>query len=299
MSTSSIKVLVHGAGSAQGRAVVSALLAAGHRVRALVRRPEAAPVIAGVSLETAIGDLSDATSLQAASQGVDAVYVHVPASVPTAVMADYAGAALLAAREAGVRRAALTVSSVVPDAPVGIPGPDMRRAMVDRALSVLPSTTVLSVTLYLENFSLALRQAIEFGGAIPQAVPADVPVSYLSMADQARYAVAALESGAAAGRLVRLGGADALTGEQLAKLFTSVIGRPVEYQYIPPEGMVGFLTPIVGPQIAAQISEMYAWEGSTGRDLLVPDVDAARRLLGVSPSSTGAWIREHFVPVAS
>jgi uncharacterized protein YbjT (DUF2867 family) len=66
-------ILVTGARGNVGRHVVSGLLAEGARVRALTRDPPSGRWPAGI--EVVRGDLSDATTLAAALDDVDAVFL--------------------------------------------------------------------------------------------------------------------------------------------------------------------------------------------------------------------------------
>jgi dihydroflavonol-4-reductase len=76
--TTSGPALVTGANGFLGAAVVRALLRAGSRVRAFVRPRSDRRNLAGLDVETAIGDLTDRESLRAAAAGCSAVY-HVAA----------------------------------------------------------------------------------------------------------------------------------------------------------------------------------------------------------------------------
>src|ERR1700754_2541 len=70
------KILVTGATGNVGRPLVSLLAEAGHNVRALTRDPDTARLPAGV---TAVrGDLTDPGSLDAALDGVEAVFLLWP-----------------------------------------------------------------------------------------------------------------------------------------------------------------------------------------------------------------------------
>jgi uncharacterized protein YbjT (DUF2867 family) len=64
-------ILVTGATGHQGGAVARALLARGHKVRAMTRKPdgEAARALAGQGAEVVRGDLDDAGSLEKALAG--------------------------------------------------------------------------------------------------------------------------------------------------------------------------------------------------------------------------------------
>ncbi len=77
MSRSTIRpILVTGATGKQGGAVVSALLAAGHLVRAMTRDPSssAAQALAAQGVEVVTGDFLDQGSLDAALTGVEGVF---------------------------------------------------------------------------------------------------------------------------------------------------------------------------------------------------------------------------------
>src|SRR5213080_5541062 len=69
-------ILVTGATGHQGGAVARELLARGHRVRAMSRKPEgdAAQALAGLGAELVKGDLDDAESLKRAIQGTWGVF---------------------------------------------------------------------------------------------------------------------------------------------------------------------------------------------------------------------------------
>lgn len=104
-----MRVLVTGATGYVGSRVVPALTARGHAVRALVREASA-PLPAGV--ERAVGDVTDASAVSAAMEGVDAV-VHLVGIIDEQprrgvtferVHVDGTRTVAYAAREAGVER---------------------------------------------------------------------------------------------------------------------------------------------------------------------------------------------------
>src|SRR3954469_14394523 len=82
--------LVTGATSRVGRLVVDELLRAGVPVRALTRRPNAAALPAGA--DVVAGDFLDPASLDAARQGVGAVFLvwTAPPTTAEAVIARFA-----------------------------------------------------------------------------------------------------------------------------------------------------------------------------------------------------------------
>ena len=76
-----MKVFLTGATGVAGRATVPALVAAGHDVRAVSRRPEASAVLEGAGAEPVAVDLFDAGAVADAVVGSEAV-VHLATHVP-------------------------------------------------------------------------------------------------------------------------------------------------------------------------------------------------------------------------
>ena len=70
-------VLVTGASGKQGHSVAEALLARGHKVRALTRRPdnETIRLLAAKGAEVAVGEFADSARISAAAQGADAAFL--------------------------------------------------------------------------------------------------------------------------------------------------------------------------------------------------------------------------------
>jgi dihydroflavonol-4-reductase len=113
-----MSVLVTGATGFVGSAVVRKLLDAGYPVRVLVRPTSPRDNLAGLDVEYAIGDLTDAPSLKSAVKGCDALF-HVAADYhlwtphPEAMYAanvQGTRAIMQAALQAGVRRIVYTSS---------------------------------------------------------------------------------------------------------------------------------------------------------------------------------------------
>ncbi|MBI5719693.1 MAG: NAD(P)-dependent oxidoreductase [Burkholderiales bacterium] len=82
MTTPSLRVAVLGATGVYGRHLLPRLAAAGHRVRALVRRPQAATLAAACGAEVVAADLFDEASLGAGLAGCD-VAVNLATSLPS------------------------------------------------------------------------------------------------------------------------------------------------------------------------------------------------------------------------
>ena len=112
-----LKVAVTGATGVLGRAVIPALVGAGHQVVALALTPQKAVVAEGMGAATRVGSLFDAEVLPALLEGCDAVCnlaSHVPAGYTTALpwawkvndrlRTEGVRRVVTAAKAAGVRR---------------------------------------------------------------------------------------------------------------------------------------------------------------------------------------------------
>jgi NAD(P)H dehydrogenase (quinone) len=286
MATVDSEVLVFGATGTQGEPVVRRLREAGRQVRALVRSKEKGRALDATLVE---GSLDDAESLVRAAQGAASAVVLLSSAVPPATLLVHARHALEAVKTAKVPHVVVGTTSVLPTRDLGVEAPDARRRLVELIERLVPHAVVVSPTLYLENFSVALRPALA-QGVIPQAIPGKVPVAYLSLDDHARFVAAAIARPSLAGRRFALAGAEALAGARLATILGAALGRTLSYVALPPAGMVAQLTPLVGAQVAAAIGEMY--EGGEGSALLDPPQHEVRAALGVTPTSVEAWAQE-------
>ena len=289
-------VLVYGATGTQGGPVARRLLERGDRVRVLTRQRAAAAAWAERGAQVARADLRDSSGLVAAHEGVDAVFLQISASVSPPQIPLMARAALTAARDAGVAHIVMTSSSVIPPARTGVEAPDARVELLETVREVLPRTVVLRPTLLLDNFSGPLRPALD-GGVVPQGIPADVPVAYISAEDQAAYAVAALDRPELAGELLPIAGGEAVTGPQLAKVLGEAMGTQLAYVPLSQSEVPDALA-FAGPVVAAAVAEMYAWEGTEGADQLAPDLTRTRHALGVMPTPLADWARSALAPRA-
>ncbi|TWF76516.1 uncharacterized protein YbjT (DUF2867 family) [Pseudonocardia hierapolitana] len=218
-------VLVTGATGKTGRRLIPLLLDHGVTVRAASRTP----VPERLGVEPVRFDWLDETTHQAVLDGVDAVYaISDPSN-----WSNQSFEAFLERATGGSRRVVLLSSFGVDRAPANDP---MRRV----ELLVERSGTVLRPTMFMQDFSedhwsnqvTSIRERGEI--TLPNV---RARVSYVSTADIAAIAAAALTEDGHQGKGYTITGPEALTSAQVAEHISAAAGRPVHPVEVDREGI--------------------------------------------------------------
>ena len=238
--------LVVGATGVLGGEICSRLARAGKPVRALVREsssPEKVEALASQGIELARGDLTDRASLDAACRGVRTVY-----STATAIQSrqegntldrvDREGQANLvdAAKAAGVERFVF-ISFRIGGRELDFPLKAAKRATAERLEASGVPFTVIEASIFMEvwlgphlGFDAANGRARIFGTG-------DQKISWVSYKDVAAIAIAAAESPEARNRTIAVGGPEALSPNEVIRIFEERTGRPFEVERVPEEAL--------------------------------------------------------------
>ena len=239
-------VLVVGATGILGGEICRRLRASGKPVRALVRKTsdqEKKENLRKLGAEMVEGDLKEAASLERACRGATAVI-----STPTAIMSrsegdsfqtvDHDGQMQLvdSARAANVEQLIfISVSHGVGD--TGNPLIESKRAVEKHIQQSGLDYTILRPSFFMEIW-LSPHLGFDFGdGKATIYGSGNNPVSYISLADVAQFAVKALDNPAARNAVVELGGPAALTQLEVVELFEELTGRKFNRQFVPEEGL--------------------------------------------------------------
>jgi uncharacterized protein YbjT (DUF2867 family) len=219
-------ILVTGATGTIGRNVVEQLVKRGADVRALVRDPSKANFPDNVSV--AQGDLLDVDSLRSALSGVSTLFLL------NAVVPDEFTQALIAlnlAREAGVNRI-VYLSVIHSDLYVNVPH-FAGKFGVERMIEQMGfNATILRPAYFISN-DLTIKDVVTGYGVYPMPIGS----KGLAMVDPRDVAeIAAIElirRDQAKGQLslerINVVGPDMLTGNDIAGIWSEVLGRPVAY----------------------------------------------------------------------
>ncbi len=247
-----LTVLVHGATGTQGSSVTRALLADGHAVRGLARRP--GPTPAGVELVTV--DVLDTPALTRAYAGVDAVFVHLPTVFdPDRAFAqvDSITAALAAA---GVRRVVVNPNLAPPPVEIGVPYVDARVRLAQAALAA-GGAVVAPAAQYMENLNAPWSARLVLDeGVVAYPLPAQAPVPWVAQDDVARAVVEALTAEAPR-PLTMVAGPAALTGPEVADAVSAGLSRPVRWQTITGDRYRDMVAPHLGDEAASGLGALY------------------------------------------
>jgi uncharacterized protein YbjT (DUF2867 family) len=241
-------VVVHATTGAQGHRVAARAAAAGWTIREAHRQAEI-PV-----------DLDDRDSLVAAYRRADAVVVQLPLVFDARAL-RYAENIVAAVDRAGVGRVVFNANSPVSPAPIGVPYVDARTLLHRRLGDVSSSTTISPAGPYMENLSAPGVGTGVLAGTLGYPLPEEAPVPWLAIDDLADAVVSALDTiGTSSEHRATqiLSGPEALTGSEVARSLTAVLGRSVAWTTITAADFGRLLEPQVGLHAAEGISAFYA-----------------------------------------
>jgi uncharacterized protein YbjT (DUF2867 family) len=254
-----LNVLVTGATGKQGGHLVRELLAHGHSVRALTRKPEspAAAALAERGVTVVKGDFDDEAGLERAARGVDTVFAMSTPYESGAKTETREGINILrAAAAAGV--AHFVYSSVAgADRASGVPHFDSKFE-VEKEIrrSGIPFTIVAPV-FFMENFVADYMAAGIAKGSIAMALPATRRVQQIAVSDIAQFAALVIERRESfLGKRIDIA-SDELTGVTTAEVISKVSGRQIKYSALPIDAV---------RQQNEDMARMFEWFDHVGYD---------------------------------
>jgi len=259
-------VLVTGATGQQGGAVARRLLENGFRVRGITRNPEsdAAGGLATLGAEMVRAEFSDAESLAAALEGVDAVFA-MTTPFEAGIEAETAqGLALVdAAVAAGVDH--FVYSSVASaDKATGIPHFDSKYRVEQHLEASGLRWSVIAPVYFMGNLFFPDTLSGLKEGTYAIALPADLQLQQIATEDIGAFAAHVLANpDRFAGTRTDIAG-DELSSQESADVLSRELGRPVSVFEVSIEGIRSF---------SEDLALMFEWFVSTG---YVADIDGLR-----------------------
>ena len=275
-------VLVTGATGRVGRAVVAQLLAAGVPVRALTRRPDAAGLPAAV--EVVAGDLTVPDSLDAALQGVEAVFLLWTAPPDTAPA--------VVERLASHARRVVFLSSPhkTPHPFFQQPNPMARfHAHVERLIAAAGlESTIIRPGMFASNAQFWWAPAIRDGDVVrwPYGAAETAPIDERDIAAVAARAL--YEEGHTGGDYV-LTGPESLSQAEQVSVIGAALGRQIRFEELSPEE---FRRETAGRWPGPVVDMLLAaWGATIGRPAFVTSTVAD--VVGSPPRTFRQWAADH------
>jgi uncharacterized protein YbjT (DUF2867 family) len=280
METGKNLIVVTGATGQQGGATAQELLARGHKVRAVTRKPDspAARELAKLGAEIVAGDLDDAASLERALAGAWGVFA-VQNTWEAGVEREEEQGKRIAevARRKGVQHYVYTsVGSA--HRRTGIPHFDNKWRVEEKVRALgFPSHTILRPVFFMENltspwFLPAIQQ-----GQLAVALKPETVLQMIAVKDIGKYGLWVFENHAALnGRAIDIAG-DQATMPTTAEVLSRATGRQVEFVPVPIEEVRKFST---------DFALMLEWLDRVGYDADIAKTSAES---GIRPTRLAEW----------
>ena len=282
-------LLVTGAAGHLGRATLEHLLKAGHtRLVATTRNPEGLAEFAARGVEIRKADFDDATTLDAAFQGVDRLLIISTSSFdfPGQRLAQHKRA-IAAAAAAGVKHVLYTsvVRADEAQSPL-ILAADHRAteaALIESGLDY----TILRNNWYSENLAGDIQHALATGTLAT--ATGEGKVGWVTRDDCARAAAAALASDFVGKRIVDVTGPAALSLLEIAEVLSQVSGKAIAFAALPSAVRQGIFEQIGLPAGLAQV--LVNSEEAISQGWLSTVSNDVEALTGKKPASIEEFLR--------
>ena len=274
--------LLAGATGQVGSIVARNLVGTGHRVRALVRNPDAAAAKLGSGIEYVRADLDDPRTLPGAFEGVDVAYL---ATAPAPEMVGQEGNFIDAAVEAGLPR---LVELGVLGTDVSVPIFKYHQEIEAKiASSGIPATVLRPGGFY--SSLLFAAEAIR-AGVLPSAAGGG-RLAWIDHADAADVASAVLLDDGYTGQVLKMTGPQALTYDDVVAALEQAIGKPVAHVRIDEETLREQLTSAGLPDWLAD--SFLGQHRLMREDRLSMVTTVVADVLGRAPRAIGEWLAEN------
>jgi NAD(P)H dehydrogenase (quinone) len=216
-------ILITGAGGKTGKAVLTALVAQGASVRALVRNPAHETVLKTIGAQdVVVGAMDDPQALARATDGIEAIY-HICPNVSPHEM-SFATALVDAATGSGVTR--FVYHSVLHPQIEAMPHHWNKLRVEEMLFGSKLDITILQPTAYMQN-SLSEWDRMVRDGVYRAPYPIDTRLSLVDLEDVAEAAATVLTNTSHSGATYELVGTPPLSQIEIADTFGRALKKPI------------------------------------------------------------------------
>jgi uncharacterized protein YbjT (DUF2867 family) len=279
-------ILVTGSTGNVGSNLVRELARAGAPTRALVHDAEKSPQIQRLGVETFVGSFEDEVSLGEALDGVERLYLLSPPGVEA--MVEQQLRVLSVGKQMGVQYV-VKQSSVCADEPTDASIIGAHRRIEEEIEASGLAWTHLRPNWFMQN---ELGQAGSVAGDGVFYAPHVTRVSMIDARDVAAVATHVLTTSGHEGKAYVLTGPASLSYEDVAAVYSHVLGRSVSWKEVSLEdARQSMLDGGLPDELASGFAEIMARyrSGGSTRDIS----PAVRQLLGREPLSFEQFVRDH------
>ena len=278
-------ILVTGATSAVGKAVIKELLARKVSIRAFVHKPVDVAKLQAQGVEAFLGDMTEQASVVRALQGIESVYLITPVA---AHLLETERLWAQESKKAGIGH--LVKQSEIGADPQSFSPLLQYHGKAEDAIRASGVPYTILRTLYLmRNFELMYAQSIITQGMM-YAPLADARLGYVDARDVGAVAAHLLGEKKYQYKEYDVTGPEAITCTQLAEIFSSLLHTPVHYATISDEetekALLGRYSPWTAHAVVTLL-QFYRQGGGDFVTLVVADVT------GHKPCTAAAFISEH------
>lgn len=278
-------MLVTGATSAVGMALMTEMLVRKIPVRAFLHKASVAEKLQRQGIETFVGDMAEQKSVQKALQGIESIYLIVPTSEHLFTIEQLW---IEEAKKVGIRHL-VTQSEIGADPQSFCPLLQLHgRAEEVLRASGLPYTILR--TLYLmQNFGPMYAQSILAEGMM-YAPLGQGSVSYVDERDVARVAIHLLTEEKYYDQEYEVTGPEALSCTRLAEVFSTLLGKPVRFTNVSDEEAEQGLLKLYSPWAAHAVVTLLQFYRQGGGDFVSASIG---KIAACTPCTVSTYISEH------
>lgn len=278
-------ILVTGATGNVGSQAVRELRARGAPVRAFVRDPARAAAMLGDSVELAVGDFEDATSVRRALVGVSDVLLS---STNNPRQVEHETGVIDAAGAAGVRRI-VKLSTIGAEVGAALPAFDWHGRIEQQLRRSGVPAVILQSNFYMTNLLASAEMVKQTGRLFAPA--AGGTVAMIDPRDVAAVAAVILTTEGHEGQTYTLTGPEAISHARVAADLSAATGRPIAYVDVPEEAARQRLVEAGMPDwLVRQITGVYAL---IRQGALAGTTGTVRAMSGREPRDFAAFARDH------